>query len=567
MNIIWRNSVEKVSAWGLFLLCFLFYAALLTGIGLLVGFTVHWISVPVAAVLSALTVRLLFPRPDACIAALGGILFIAVVAWANSLVYDTAFDSMGYHYDVSVMMVNGWNPVSQPPFNGSLWAQHYAKVLEMIGAALLSFTGNLQSVKCVNFIFLAAALAVMWSALVRVFPAVSAKWRVWLLVLAAANPIVIWQLPSAYNDYCLWVETLLLLSAFVLLWKDAGCRYAYLVVFLTMALGINTKFTHFFYIGLECLLFAVWCLFARKIIVFKYGLLTVVAALVVGISLIGYNPYVCNTLDFPSPFYPLIGSPEVDIMTDNTPEMYSGGNRFVNFFKSLLSVEASPWGLVNGKATLSGIVQSYAQSMRVNGFGILMSPMLLLGFLLMWVNKPSRGWWVLYALVFALSFCFDQSWWARYIPFLWLALVVPVVLSLCSPARRSRTNRLLRGSLIVLCVVNATVFAGAACGARLAYTRYIDYVFATQHRINKPVHVVGLTAAMRQQFRERGVPVVEHECLEKMTDPKALFRVFGFDFFDAFMELPESDYPLLYRKPDNLLDRMARYDRRRLQGR
>lgn len=566
MNVMWKISTEMIAAWGLFLLGSMFYITVVIGIGWLINCPVYWFVVPVSVILSALTVRLFFPKEATLFATLYGILFIAVTAWGNSLVYDTTFDSIGYHYEISIMMANGWNPVSQPPFNGSLWAQHYAKALEMAYAAFLSLTGNLQSVKCVNFIFSTASLAIMWYALVKAFPTISVRWKRILILVAAANPVLISQLYSGYNDYCLWVETILLSSAFALLWANDKCRYAYAVIFMTLVLGINTKFTHFFYCGLESLFFTVWCFYDRRFTVFKNGLITGFAALIVGIMVVGYNPYVINTLDYPSPFYPLIGNKDIDIMTGNTPTMFIEGNRIVNFFKSLLSVEDSPWALLNGKVTLHGFMNCYAVNMRVNAFGILMFPILLLGLVLMLKNKPSRRWWALYFFSIALCLSFEQSWWARYIPFLWFAVVMPIIVSLCSENGRSRANKLIRVTIVGLCCLNATISAGAVIGSRWAYTHYINYVFTTQQETQKPIHAVGLNYTMRQQFKERGIDFIEHDNIEEISNRKALFRMFNSDFFDAYMELPESDYPVLYKTPDNFLDRLARYDQRRLQN-
>ena len=93
-------------------------------------------------------------------------------------------------------------------------------------------------------------------------------------------------------------------------------------------------------------------------------------ALVAGLCLLGYNPYVINTLEYGSIVYPLGGaSADIDIMTGNTPAMYVGCNRFGNFFKSLLSVGDTSWALLNGGVTPGSLARAYSSDMRVMASG------------------------------------------------------------------------------------------------------------------------------------------------------------------------------------------------------
>lgn len=557
------RSNSKSALCGLFLLGFLFYTAIITNLYLFADYPVNKAIVPLSIILSSVTVFFLSADRKVFLTATTiSILFIFLTAIVNTCIYDSTFDSIGYHYDISVMIAEGWNPIYQLPINGSIWARHYAKAIETIGSAMLSFTGNLQSVKCINFIFLASSLFTMWYSVSTVFPNISKKWKIALIFIAASNPILIWQLPSAYNDYCIWVETILLLSAFMLLWADYNNLSAYILILFTISLGINTKFTHFFYLGLECLFFAGWCLYFKRYKLIKNGFITVSGALIIGIFIIGYNPYVLNTINYSNPVYPLL-TDRVDIMTGNTPEIYNNSNRVVNFTKSLLSLDEKPWALVKGDFSFSGISNSYANNMRVNGFGIFMFPMLVLGLMLMIINKPSAKWWIVYLSTFAMSMCFEQSWWARYIPFLWLAIVIPVVISLTGTRLNNRVNKHTRLLLLILCFINASLSVSATVIARLSYTTYINYVFSTQKELDKPINVAKLSISMRQQFKERDIKIIEHESISNLSNKEELFRVFGFDFFDSVMELPADDYPKLYEDSNNLLDKIARYNKRK----
>ena len=521
-----------------------------------------WV-LPVAFVLSA----------GLCLAA-GGLRRCSYVALAVSaavglvsavlcmLLYDTAFDSVGYHYNTVVMIDRGWNPFSQYAWNDSVWSMHYAKALELMQAAVLSFTGNLQTVRCVNLIFTFSAAAIVWHALGLCMPATQPKWRLAVLLVALCNPVLTGQLFSALNDYALWLETLILASSFIIMWQRPLSRLPYLIVFVIVAIALNTRFTHGFYIGLECLVFAVWCLLYGRRDTLLRGSLTVIAALVAGLCLLGYNPYVINTLEYGSIVYPLGGaSADIDIMTGNTPAMYVGGNRFGNFFKSLLSVGDTSWALLNGGVTPGSLARAYSSDMRVNGFGIFMVPMLALGLALMVMSRARLRWWALYVYVLAMAFCFEQSWWARYIPFLWLLTMLPPVLALRRPFIRRRAVRAVALALTACALLNGAASLAASLYPRLSYTLFMDYVFSR----GRTVEVTPLTYGLRQQFEERGVAY--DECFRVDSIPagaEGYYQIFGLDHgMEHVMRLPQKDFPELYN-PENLtVYRLGRAEQRR----
>lgn len=565
---------RQVLAAGMFLLGTLFFCALICGICFLCGGTVNGTVFPLAMVLAAAVCVACFGGRDTVLPVVYGLIFIAVTALFSALVYDTTFDSFGYHNDIAVMLSQGWNPVTQDPPNGSIWAKHYAKLFETAGASVMALSGNLQSIKCVNFMLLGAALAVAYYTLAEYFSRISAGWRAAIVFVIAANPVVIRQTVSVYNDYAVWLETVLLACSFVMMTGNrAGSRthdsrtalpaaLPYLLLFFTFAISINTKFTHFYYVGVECLFFAGWCAAFRRWTVLRRGVITVLAAVVAGVAIIGYNPYVLNTLHYGIPTYPL-GTDAVDIMTGNTPAMFDGGNRFVNFFKSLLSVSDASWAVVNGGCTLDGIRNSYVNTMTVNGFGVLMAPMLLLGLALMVLSRPKLRWWVVYLFMLVICFSFEQSWWARYIPFLWFGIVFPLVVSLVTPATYRRLRRCLCCILVALCAVNAAVSVAATAASRLSYTAYINYIVTQQHKSGKPLLVAGVTPTMCQQLRERNVRYEEYPTVSALPDTAALFRFFGTRTFTAVVQLPAADYPRAHRPSATLLDRLIRFPSRR----
>lgn len=296
-------------------LALLFFMLLLSGCSFLLQLHINSAILPSSYILALCVTYAFFARGKAfLLASLTTLLTLIGSAIVCSLIYDNSYDTYGYHYNVVVMLVKGWNPVDSLPWDGSLWSQHYAKGLEMMQAAILAFTGNLQSTKCVNFIFVLAAASLAWSAIGKVFPTVSRLWKTTIVIMLVSNPVVICQLTTSYNDYALWVEMVIMTCALLLIWENSKTISPYLLLSMVFVIGINTKFTHFYYLGMECLFFAAWCLCTKKYFIILWGAVTVISAVLVGTLLVGYNPYVSNTAGYGNPFYPLLGG-SVDIMS------------------------------------------------------------------------------------------------------------------------------------------------------------------------------------------------------------------------------------------------------------
>lgn len=549
-----------------FLLAFLFFMLFTSAVSFFLYRPINNVILPLSLFLSTGLVYVFFDRGRVlCLVVLSSILFIVCSGVLCSLIHDSTFDSYSYHYDAVVMMVKGWNPLHELPWNDCAWNRHYAKGLEIMQAAVLGFTGNLQSTKCVNFILVLSAASLTWYAIGAVFPSVSFRWKVALVFMTIANPVVICQLTTAYNDYMLWPETVLLTCCFLMIWKSSGSITTYILLMMTLAIGINSKFTHLYYLGADCVFFAVWCVIAKKYNIILPGLMTALSALFVGVVIIGFNPYVLNTFGYGNPFYPLVGG-DVDIMTGNTPLMFRGSTRFTNFFVSLFSIGDTPWAFFSGKPTFQEILQSYTMDSRINGFGIMMGPMLIAGVILMICNRASLRWWIVYLFFLMMCFSFEQSWWARYIPFMWALVVIPILnFAIHDNSQRAfnRIKTVVASLIILLAIVNASFAVTVSLMARYSYTSYINYITKVQKESLKPIRVANMNYTFRQIFDEREINYKEYPYEKLIEDSSHLFLIYGLKN-KIVAELPKEDYPELYAEPKGVLDKIINYPKRRL---
>lgn len=553
---------------GLTLLLTLVVSSVIIGLSFIFHHSIRPWQFPTAFVISALAAWQLCGGRLRQLWAVGAAALIAgCTIFVCSLIYDSTFDSILYHYNIVVMLTHGWNPFYEPPLNGNILAEHYSKGLELLQAAVLATFNNLQAVKGVNFILVISSLCILWHTLLTVFPQIEKRWRWGIVVIAALNPVVIQFSMSGYNDYALWPETIILLCGFSLALKEYRQFLPWLLVASAFILAVNTKFTHFFYIGLACIIFAVWCVCIKRNDVLWRGCITVFVSFIAGVFIIGWNPYITNLIGFGSPVYPL-GTEKIDIMTSNTPEMFQNGNRFIYFLKSLLSVYDSPWGMLTGNMSPYAISLSYASDMRVNGFGVLMMPMLLCALALMILSRPKFRYWIIYISIFALCMSFEQAWWARYIPFLWLAIIMPIICSFYSNYK-GRWIKILRSAILVMCVANGVAsFCGMAY-SRMSYTSYINYVFNRAKERNCTLRVAYMGYAYRQQFDERNIKYIEYPQPEDLTkdlqSDSTMFRIFGTDFFNSVVELPPEIFPEAYRQPQTISEKLIRFDTRRFK--
>lgn len=416
--------------------------------------------------------------------AVAGVLaFVAVSILLSILISDYSYDGNMYHQEIVALLVSGWNLVDLPANSGeiSLWAQHYAKALEVIESAVVSSVGLIESGKAVNLMLVASAAGFMYDFLHRRFPNLSVRSCCTVTVVALANPVCMAQLPTFYIDFGKYIYTLL---AILLLIEWGGKVMPHrnmMLLSVVICLAVGTKFNAFFEMGVVIFAACMWLVMARD---WRRALiLASVAAFAAIVSvLIAWHPYVTNFIDRGHPLYPLLGEGAVDIMTGNTPPEFMGHGRVVNF---LISV-AYP-----GAPTYDN---------RVGGFGPFMLLMLIIS--VYWIIRYRRvaGALSIYIAMWVVVSCFffRESWWARYISQLWLLLPIAALTAL----RAGRHCRL----LLVLACLTGLIGLGLSTFKGIYTSCYRSAVCAVSTdgylRVSKPV------TSINRHFEEKGVKVV-----------------------------------------------------------
>ncbi len=404
---------------------------------------------------------------------------ITVVTVACSFLSDNSFDGNFYHQEGVIEIYKGWNPYCQTYTDGSKWVTHYAKMLEIVSAAIMSTTGNLESGKLVNFMLIAASIFLLTGMLTRIFPQLSRKQVAIISLLFLSNPIVITQSLTFYNDYALYCCLLIVVSMFMYTYNNIDDKITWGIAVIATTIAMGTKFTHFFYIGLAWIFFIILLLWKKRNTTAGKCVIAGIISLLVGGLFLGWHPYITNTLGFGHPLYPLMGG-IADIMTGNTPDIYIDSIRFINFIKSMMSSEINrEWSNPLIPIHLWNLINSLSYDARINGFGSFFGLIFLSGIILLITKCRNALTWYIVGCLLLSCFIFEQSWWARYIPFLYAIPAIAVLYTYLYNDKITRWSKYPR-RIILSCALISSLCATAITGyTKLETTIYLSSLYNT----------------------------------------------------------------------------------------
>jgi hypothetical protein len=208
---------------------------------------------------------------------------------------------------------------------------------------------------------------------------------------------------------------------------------------LCMMLAINNKFTAIAYVGIFCIGLVLALYIAQKHGLLKKMLIVMSVSAMIGAAILGFNPYVTNTVRDHNPFYPLAGEDSKDVVAAFTPTSFMTMNRveeaIVSYFsqsegnstKRDATTLKTPFTFSMEELQYYGIPDT-----AIGGFGPLFSGVLVLCLIVLilsfLLNIPrTMVVFGLLAVLFASVFINYAAWWARYVPHLWL---LPFIIAL-----------------------------------------------------------------------------------------------------------------------------------------
>lgn len=467
MRMLHKKTLGSASFYiALLLMVFIFSNILISSLLFVLHITISPLQPILASLATATTGAFILRRCDwRTITGITAVVIVAILTsiYITSVTSDDTVDTHGYHQTAVGAMRYGWNPLYEDigDFNESgkspirlqndyyeKWDNHYPKAHWIYAANIYSVTGAIETGRSMVLLVITILFfLVLHYALTRFSLGLSFV----LGSLAAFNPISAMQMFSYYNDGMLGN---LLLMTILLLTMVLDKKYTsfslphYALIVMALSVLVNLKFTGPAYAGVYCFVYFGYIV-ANKNYRKKYArplFITGVAAVAVAVFIVGLSTYPKNLLEKGSPFYPLMGGDsEIDIITENEPYTFHEMNNVEKFVTSNFSrtdniSESSgrdpaikiPFTFSIDELTYLSFVDP-----RIAGYGVWFGGILLasIGWLVYMAIKLLRqkDWDKLWLMILPLAptafivLALPESWWARYVPQMFLVPAVALV--------------------------------------------------------------------------------------------------------------------------------------------
>ena len=465
-----------------FLLSFVFLAISVTSILFIVGIGICSVYFPMYILLSAIGTFLFFYKEKNVrnlkkifVNILISVIILFLTILIANIFYDNTWDGNTYHKEMIGLMKNGMNPV----FNydsGDIWVQHYARAFETFSAVIYSYTGNIESGKSLNLIFIFLLFVQVYKYLreknVNCFICLG------VALVVALNPISLVQFSCYYVDG-FFANTLFFIILLLLEITEKKVDNMKLYwLFALIVICVNIKFTSLLICTMFIGAFVIYWLYnsikeKRFIKTFKKIIIYFGIVYVIGVVFVGASVYIKNFVKFGHPFYPLMGnSTNVDIVSDNEPSGMSEYNHVEKFIYSLFSktytwYDKKPELKIPFSVHESEFESMYYADTRVGGFGTLYSGILLLSIPVLvilviksFIKKKKEG-----ILLLLLLLCIilpipvlPVAWQLRYYPQFYLLPIIAVFFLVNNTTNKNILKKIYSSILILALLANICLY-------------------------------------------------------------------------------------------------------------
>ena len=405
------------------------------------------------------------------IAVVIGIIVFSLSVFVASNIYDVTSDGNTYHKLGVGSMKNGWNPMyeSSKDFTiedgnvlnvnenniNYLWADHYAMGTETIGANIYAFTNNIESGKAFTLVMMFIGFGITLQYLV-----LERKWinqrlgilkALFISCLLVINPITLTQYGTYYVDSTLAISLfLIILELIAINSRVEDLKENYLILALSIGMCSNAKFTGLGYAAVFCAVFYIYGVVKNRKNS-KYiinNTIFYIITVIITIGVLGSTSYLKNMVQHKNPFYPLYGEGHVDNMVNQEiPKSLAEKPNIVQFFISIFSKgeNVSPSYSNTNEivepelkipfTTSKEEIKNYTiPDIRIGGFGPIYSGIFILtcisGIIMIvhFIKNKQYNKLIIYSLIIGVSaillIALDGSYWARYIPYVYLISII-----------------------------------------------------------------------------------------------------------------------------------------------
>jgi hypothetical protein len=495
----------------------------------------------------------LWPPKRIALLCLAYCLIPAVSVVLASRFRDISCDGQTYQGTAMAKLAAGWNPVKDPeniepvPYDWTLNnILRFPKAHWIAEAAILKLTGNLEAGKALHFVLAAVSFLLTLSLFLELG---RSSWPVSLLLalLISLNPITVNQCLSYYNDGMACSLLISFVACAIYLVVDYGSIPLLLLAMITLNLS-NLKFGA---LGLLVILGVGYCaaLLVTRPRAPIYRIIGVFAgSLILGVLVIGYNPYVVNFKLGGHPFYPfnsftMDNAARVTQEIHFTPANFRGRGPVHSLLLSIFSRSSDEF-IAEGRTVGPGCLklpftvsraelETFATvGAKVGGWGPLFGGIILMtGAALMLLLRrrqpvtPFVALLLLLATVTLSILALPDHWYARYAPHLCLIpLATTAYLLLWESPGMRRFAWVIAGTM----ALNVALVAAPCFRATFIKTQALNRQLAELAERKEPVRVCfGELHFNRVRFRSLGIkyeqipppPNVEGTPLEGFLPP------------------------------------------------
>lgn len=422
--------------------------------------------------------------------------FLFIFLWASvtSPLYSPGDDEYAYHLPAIWDFAKGWNPLLSP--HNNIWVDSYPNGYWALQSYIVALTGNLLSGQSLMVSLMVTTAILTFGFLREQLSGITPKYSNLIsLVLAGiivGNPIVLTQILTHYTDAPLYLMGCALV---IFLMTDVlrTNRLAKWGVISCIILLVNTKTANLYYVPIIVIGGFIMDLVVNRseANLTKRGFNWIIskgviygAVFVLAVVIIGYKPYITNMQDHLAFMYPAIN----EIMSSNIPNNVKNVSSPVKFFYGVFG-ETGPtrWpypfdSQIYLKIPGTFNIEEFKYlrfDTRRGGFGPFFSLALITSIIafiscrLVCVRDPrdselrrGDGIAVLAAILLLMSMFFPESWWARYIPFAWLSVVLFFIATLFLNCRDKALVFLRALQLLALLSFMLCILAGITGAAR-----------------------------------------------------------------------------------------------------
>ena len=445
--------------------------------------------------------------------------FLAISVW------DVSWDGRSSHIATAILYKNGWLPIYQNYIDfavkchvypaSAFWGNCYLRFIEIIGANIYKITGLVESAKSVNFIMLSAVFMYSFRVL-NDFKISNKLFLFFTTAVITLNPVCIYQWFTNYIDLHIYFAFTLLILTIIKVELQQNASKTDLFMFVCSSLFLAMiKFTGSMYLFIICLIYMIYLLLLKRNIK-KY----IKTTLLIGglIFLTGISPFYTNLRDYGHPFHPLFGKNKINISNENIPYTFNNKSnleRFIisTFSETLNSIDDSidkidimripPKFKIPFTIRIESMFNCfYCADMRIGGFGYFWSGILLLSLIYLpfirFRNKNEKNiFWLITTLILCTTIANPHSWWARYVPQLWLFSFFIMFFGFLDKTYKNKYSKYLKlliaYSVLIIYLVNLSIVFYQNTSFNLHLTKFLKKPFKYISKIkptNKKIYLM-----------------------------------------------------------------------------